>query len=139
MIKVSENTYARVFSESQLCEMFIRDVAKLKALGYYKSDFQIKHIPNEKPRTGDMRRDKNYIFKQIRMGMVSGAADYDICYKLPGESYCRSASIEFKKNKSCKLTANQKIYRDRCLELGKPYLCTYDIDEALAFMKALLG
>ncbi len=139
MIKISENTYVPVFSESQICEMFIRNVSKLKALGYYKCDFQIKHIPNEKPRTGDKARDKNFIFKQIRMGMVPGAADYDICYKLPHEDFCRTASIEFKKDKSNKLKPNQKIYRDRCQELGKPYLCTYDVDEAMAFLKKLLG
>lgn len=139
MIKISENTYAPSFSESQLCEIFVRNVAKLKALGYYKCDFELKHIPNEKPRSGNKKFDANYIFKQIRMGMVLGAADYDISYKLPGESFCRTASIEFKKNKLCKLSPNQKIYKSRCIELNKPYLCTYDIDEAMEFMKQILG
>ncbi len=93
----------------------------------------LKHIANEHKATGNKYRDMGYLRHLKAMGMIAGAADYDIRYEGG-----RTASIEFKRDATCKLTENQVRYRSRCVALGIPYLCTYDLDEALAFMRELL-
>ncbi len=119
--------------ESVLCKAFILAVKRLKMYNYYKTDFEIIHIANEVVRCGNPIKDRNYLIHQMNMGMLAGCADYLVIY-----DGGRVAAIEFKRDKKSKLTRNQENFRDRCLQLGLPYLCTYDIDEALAFVKDLL-
>jgi hypothetical protein len=119
--------------ESDLCKSFIRQVKTRQCYNYYGTPFEILHIANEHKATNNRLKDIMYLKHLVAMGLLPGAADYFILYK-PG----KIASIEFKRNKASKLTENQKKFKARCVDLGIPYLCTYDIDEALDFMKDLL-
>jgi hypothetical protein len=82
------------------------------------------HIPNEGKRSYNIAR------QLLSMGMLTGCADYLIL--LYGG---RVIAIEFKRDKTCKLTDAQKAFRDQCLRMKIPYLCTYQVDEALEFVK----
>jgi len=120
--------------ESDLCKLFIRQVKQLKAWNYYKTDFEIVHIPNERISGKNKFLAYNYNNHLCAMGMLPGVADYIILYH-PG----KTAAIEFKRDKTCKLQTNQQEFKSRCGDLEMPYLCTYSVDEALEFMKELLG
>lgn len=119
--------------ESDLCKSFIRNVKTLKAYNYYKTDFEIVHVANEHKATGHTVKDIMYLKHLVSMGLYPGAADYFILYK-PG----RIAAMEFKRNKSSKLTKNQLTFKKRCDDMKIKYICTYDIDEALEFVRGLL-
>jgi hypothetical protein len=119
--------------ESDICKAFIRRVKILKAWNYFKTDFEILHVANEQQSIRKNLKDIMYLKHLCAMGLYPGASDYMIMYK-PG----KMASIEFKRNKSSKLSNNQKVFKSRCEDLCIPYLCTYDVDEAVAFMEKLL-
>lgn len=121
--------------ESDICKLFIRNVKNLKAYGYFKTDFEILHIPNEHKQTGNRIRDIQYLKHLSSMGMLSGAPDYLIIYK-----NARIAAIEFKRNKAgTKLKGNQLAFKKRAESLDIPYLCTYDIGQAIDFITDLLN
>lgn len=119
--------------ESDLCKAFIRNVKKLKAYNYYKTDFEIVHVANERISTGNKVRDSIYGNHLVSMGLYPGVADYFILYK-PG----RIAAMEFKRDKTAKLGKNQLTFKKRCDDMEIKYICTYDIDEALEFVRGLL-
>lgn len=119
--------------ESTLCKAFILSVKRLRMYNYYKTDFEIIHIANEIVRCGNPIKDRNYLIHQMNMGMFAGCADYLMLYEGG-----KIAALEFKRDKSSKLTKNQKHFQSRCLALDIPYVCTYDIDEALYFVKSVL-
>lgn len=120
--------------ESDLCKSFIRQVKTRQAYKYYASEFEILHIANEHKATANRLKDIMYLKHLVAMGLLPGAADYFVLYS-PG----RIAALEFKRNKSSKLTESQVKFKNLCSTLKIPYMCTYDIDEALDFMKELLG
>jgi hypothetical protein len=117
--------------ESDLCKLFIRQVKQLKAWNYYKKDFEIIHIPNERITGKDSQNFTRHLYA---MGMLPGVADYLVVYE---DGRC--AAIEFKRDKSgLKLKGNQLAFKARCNDLSLPYLVTCDVDEALEFLKSLL-
>ena len=100
----------------------------MRDYGFFAKDFIIYHVSNEYKANNEWqarhRRD---------IGIISGVADYTIEY-YPG----RVAHIELKREKTGRLSPAQKEFRDRCTQLGIPYLCTYDIQTAIDFIHKLL-
>lgn len=121
--------------ESDICKLFIRNVKKLRSYNYFKTDFEILHIPNEHKKTTNRVRDISYLKHLVSMGMLAGAPDYLIIY-----DGAKVAAIEFKRNKAgTRLKGNQLAFKHRANELSIPYLCTYDIEQAVDFLTELLN
>lgn len=126
-------------TESTLCKQFVNGIFQRRAYSFYDGDFELIHIPNERIGSGNKFNDIMYHKHLKSMGMLPGAPDYVILYSLPMEAFCRVAAIEFKRDKSCKLSENQKIFKSRCSDLAIPYLCTWSLDEAYDFVKRLFS
>lgn len=120
-------------TETDICKSFIRQVRMLEALKQFDREFIIMHVANES-RSGNKLQAIIFTKQLMAMGMLPGAPDYIIIYA-PG----KVAAIEFKRNKSSKLSENQKEFKRRCDLMGVPYLCTFDKEIAITWMMQLLS
>lgn len=122
MSKINSTT----IKESAICKQFVQQVKQLQAFKQFKTDFTMLHVPNEQ------LSNPAYIYHLLGLGMLPGAADYLILYEGG-----RVAAIEFKRDKTCRLSNSQKAFKETCDRLKIPYLCTYKITEAIDFLKYL--
>jgi hypothetical protein len=118
----------KVVLEHEICEEFYKQYEYLSALGQFKSELFVFHVPNER------RASPQYYAKLHRMGVVSGVADYCI-FNNKG----KIAFIEFKRNAAAckKLNDQQQYFRETCEQFQVPYLLTYSVEEAIDFLKSL--
>lgn len=112
--------------ESQKCKQFVNMVRQLQAYNQFPIDFEMTHVSNES--TGN----DGWRIHQWQMGLLAGVSDYVIFYEGG-----RVACIEFKRSAKEKQSDKQKWFQDRCIKLKVPYLLTYEIDEAIEFIKSL--
>lgn len=123
-----------ILKESDLCKQFVLQVKQRKVWNYYKKRFILMHVPNERVAIKNKALQMGYLRSQYAQGMLAGAPDYIIMYEGG-----KVAAIEFKRDKRSKLTIDQEHFKSNCSELELPYLCTYNVDEALSFMDGLLN
>lgn len=114
--------------EKVICRLFYTSASMLNEYNQFPHKYIILKIPNER-----ITKDKypGYINSLKAQGMIKGAPDYVITWN----KGC--AFIEFKKDKKAKQSESQIAFSEMCKELGIPYLLTYDVDEAIDFLKAL--
>lgn len=111
--------------ESDLCIEFYKQYQLLTDLRQFNLPKYVFHIPNER------KTSISYGRKLKRMGVIPGIADYCVLFE-GGVAF-----IEFKRNKKCKLSEHQLIFRERCKLLKIPYLMTCSIEDAMDFIKQL--
>jgi galactokinase/mevalonate kinase-like predicted kinase len=109
--------------EKDLCIAFYNQVQTLQSLNYFKKPFFIFHIANESFTS------KAYAMQLKRMGVTAGIADY--CIIKNGSVMF----IEFKRNKDAKVQQSQKNFMDLCKKFDIKCLITYNIEEAIQFIK----
>lgn len=112
--------------ESKMCEVFYQHYLQLRNVRYFENRAFVFHVANE--------RKTSYVTgaRLKKMGVVAGVPDY--CILLKGGLV---AFIEFKRDAKCKLSKSQLYFRDLCDTLEIPYLLTWNIDEAIGFIKSL--
>ncbi len=114
-------------TEHDHCKQFFSEVMFLLNHRQLKP-FIIYHNANE--RIVDKKKGfVGYFLRLKAIGMRSGVADYVLTSK------DKSIYIEFKRDKSCKLSREQMKFRDECDMLDIPYLCTYEVEKAIAFVR----
>jgi hypothetical protein len=116
------------YKEKDLCKQFYHRVRILQLHNQFPFGFFIFHVANEQ------NTSKAYTFQLLKMGLRPGVLDY--CLLLPGG---KVAFIEFKRNARCKPTDRQKEFIETCVKLGIPTIVTYDVDEAVEWIKGLGG
>lgn len=114
--------------EKTLCKLFYRRVLFLQAYNQLCNDILVIHIANEQ------FNNRYYTLELMRMGLIPGVADYLILY--PGG---KAAFIEFKRDGKSKQSDNQKKFEAKVTSIGFPYLLTWDVDEAIEWIKSLYG
>lgn len=114
--------------EKNICKVFYSYISNIQKMNGFKSDFMLFHIPNEQ------NNNMLYTIELKRMGLVSGVPDY--CILLPNG---KVSFIEFKRNKSSKLTASQLAFKVRCETLSIPYFVCYTVDEGYNALQSVLN
>ena len=113
-------------TEDELCKQFCYQI---ECLLLYKQvqPFIMFHVPNER----EFKKGKGYghYNNLLAIGFKPGVSDYILM------NGTKTVCIEFKRDKTCKLRPNQVIFKNRCESLGIPYMMTFDVDEALNFVK----
>jgi len=113
-------------TESQLCKQFVKIVRLMKGYKQFPKAFVLIHVANESISTD------RYRLHQSQMGLLAGVADYLVLYEGG-----RVAAIEFKRDNKSKQTKSQLDFQQTCTDLYIPYLLTYQIDQAIEFIKSL--
>jgi hypothetical protein len=121
-------------TETKLCKKFMAEVWEMQALNQFPAPFVILHIANERKSTGNRIMDMLHNKHLKAMGMMKGAPDYLILFR-----FGKVAAIEFKRDKTCKLSDSQKEFKVKCEDLLIPYLMTYSKDEAIGWIHELCG
>jgi hypothetical protein len=122
----------RMPPEKRLCQSLKEYVVLLQSTGNLppKEELRVVHIANEQRSTGNKGRDAAYVASLKRIGMLPGMADYIVFYKGGTVRF-----IEMKASKSSPQSAAQKQFEQDFTGMGFPYLLTWDIDEAVAFIR----
>ncbi len=119
-------------TEAKLCKRFMREVWEMQTMNLFPAPFIIIHIANERKSSNNKLMDMLHNKHLKEMGMLKGAPDYVILFR-----FGKVAAIEFKRDKSSKLSDSQKVFKANCEELIIPYLMTYDKDEAIGWIYEL--
>lgn len=116
--------------ESDICKKLVLEVRYLQQLNQLPKGMMLMHIPNEQRGSNNKLRDMLYGKHLKLMGLIPGAPDYCIWY-----AGGKVAWLEMKRDKTCKQSKNQKEFEQLCIAMETSYLCTYEIDKALEFIK----
>lgn len=111
--------------EKDICKVFMQRFEVMNAYKQFNKNMFIFHIANEQ------YNNRLYTISLMKMGLKPGVADY--CLLMEGG---KVAFLEFKRNKSLKISSNQEIFRDVCLKLDIPYGLFYEVDSAIDWIKS---
>jgi hypothetical protein len=111
--------------ESILCKQFVMQFKYEQAYKQLPDDMLLIHIPNENISS------PSYRIHLKTMGLMAGVLDYMVLYT------GGIAFIEFKRDKTCKLTKHQQKFILMLKALNIQYLVTCCIEEAITFLKKL--